>query len=438
MPPLAIPGLGSSFSAPSRSTMSGSSDSFADMNQHKLKELRARLIANRNRRSESKLGSQQTSDISHSVSLNSPAQPNKVKTQAGTSTPVDEYKPDLDALLAEGQAQAKILDMMTNSQREHANLTSSLEQPQPAPTIPSIQEFPDLPTYEEAQSNEIGAVPESTPGPEITAQDSSESPSYHTESSPESMVIEHRPKSTISTEEAASIHDGDDEVNLWLELTGYNDPAFREKKLRPYRLRKALDERQKALDAERAELDRLLAEESGCDRNQTPYMPTSLPTLMPPPLREITSPNLTKPKANAQSPSAVAGAKRPFSSISSADHGGKKDRQPHEVSKTTVKRAVSPSSTSFGRRLSFPDRNRDSAVDKRSDQYRPHRSSSQYPHDRYKQDGYHNGGQYERDDDGYYAADGRDRARSSAIYPPRRPGEFRAGQPDKASLRKHY
>lgn len=58
----------------------------------------------------------------------------------------------------------------------------------------------------------------------------------------------------------------DDEIRYWLELTGYHNVEYREQRLKTYRLRQVIERREKELDAQKEELQQLLAQEMTQER----------------------------------------------------------------------------------------------------------------------------------------------------------------------------
>ena len=81
-----------------------------------------------------------------------------------------------------------------------------------------------------------------------------------------------------------SSHDSD--VETWLQITGYYDEAKRHSKLRAHRLRKSIEDKEKGLAAQKAELERLLRDEAAeCFVRDwaTPVRPSS--ALRPAPVR---------------------------------------------------------------------------------------------------------------------------------------------------------
>lgn len=73
------------------------------------------------------------------------------------------------------------------------------------------------------------------------------------------------------------------DLELWLQITGYHNPMFREKKLKTHKLRQALVEKEKRLQEEMAELERLEAEEAAEDVSHAQFVRAQSMFVMPPP-----------------------------------------------------------------------------------------------------------------------------------------------------------
>ncbi|KAJ9630922.1 hypothetical protein H2203_001450 [Taxawa tesnikishii (nom. ined.)] len=76
-----------------------------------------------------------------------------------------------------------------------------------------------------------------------------------------------QPKQTVSeSKQVANGLQGNEDyyadLELWLQITGFHDPAIRESKLKTYKIRKNLEERKRALEEEFAELERREAAEA--------------------------------------------------------------------------------------------------------------------------------------------------------------------------------
>ncbi|KAG9756641.1 hypothetical protein KCU73_g4816, partial [Aureobasidium melanogenum] len=107
------------------------------------------------------------------------------------------------------------------------------------------------------------------------------------------------------------------DVDLWLTITGFHDTAFREQKLKTYKMRAALEEKKRALELEFAELERQEAAAAN-DPSTKDYMRAVSAAYMPPPPPPASAPTdeqsapLTKASPVSSQP-ASAGAKRPRS-----------------------------------------------------------------------------------------------------------------------------
>ncbi|KAH0372139.1 hypothetical protein KCU65_g1269, partial [Aureobasidium melanogenum] len=107
------------------------------------------------------------------------------------------------------------------------------------------------------------------------------------------------------------------DVDLWLTITGFHDTAFREQKLKTYKMRAALEEKKRALELEFAELERQEAAAAN-DHSTKDYMRAVSTAYMPPPPPPASIPTdeqsapLTKASPVSSQP-ASAGAKRPRS-----------------------------------------------------------------------------------------------------------------------------
>ncbi|KAG9525264.1 hypothetical protein KCV07_g1365, partial [Aureobasidium melanogenum] len=107
------------------------------------------------------------------------------------------------------------------------------------------------------------------------------------------------------------------DVDLWLTITGFHDTAFREQKLKTYKMRAALEEKKRALELEFAELERQEAAAAN-DPSTKDYMRAVSAAYMPPPPPPASAPTdeqsapLTKASPISSQP-ASAGAKRPRS-----------------------------------------------------------------------------------------------------------------------------
>jgi hypothetical protein len=107
------------------------------------------------------------------------------------------------------------------------------------------------------------------------------------------------------------------DVDLWLTITGFHDAAFREQKLKTYKMRAALEEKKRALELEFAELERQEAAAAN-DPSTKDYMRAVSAAYMPPPPPPTSAPTdeqsapLTKASPVSSQP-ASAGAKRPRS-----------------------------------------------------------------------------------------------------------------------------
>ncbi|KAG9753928.1 hypothetical protein KCU63_g9374, partial [Aureobasidium melanogenum] len=104
------------------------------------------------------------------------------------------------------------------------------------------------------------------------------------------------------------------DVDLWLTITGFHDTAFREQKLKTYKMRAALEEKKRALELEFAELERQEAAVAN-DPSTKDYMRAVSTAYMPPPPPAALAPTdqqsapLTKASPDSSQP-ASAGAKR--------------------------------------------------------------------------------------------------------------------------------
>ncbi|KAI4742409.1 hypothetical protein E4T50_07196 [Aureobasidium sp. EXF-12298] len=107
------------------------------------------------------------------------------------------------------------------------------------------------------------------------------------------------------------------DVDLWLTITGFHDAAFREQKLKTYKMRAVLEEKKRALELEFAELERQEAAAAN-DPSTKDYMRAVSAAYMPPPPPPASAPTdeqsapLTKASPVSSQP-ASAGAKRPRS-----------------------------------------------------------------------------------------------------------------------------
>lgn len=107
------------------------------------------------------------------------------------------------------------------------------------------------------------------------------------------------------------------DVDLWLTITGFHDTAFRESKLKTYKMRAALEEKKRVLELEFAELERQEAAAAN-DPSTKDYMRAVSTAYMPPPpppaSASTSEQSASLPKASPEpAQHASAGAKRPRS-----------------------------------------------------------------------------------------------------------------------------
>lgn len=143
-----------------------------------------------------------------------------------------------------------------------------------------------------------------------------------------------QPKQTVSeSKQVANGLQGNEDyyadLELWLQITGFHDPAIRESKLKTYKIRKNLEERKRALEEEFAELERREAAEAQ-ELRAPSVRAQSVVVMPPPPLPASASMIVESPKEamitpksqTVATPTPLAGTKRGISP-GNDQHAGK-------------------------------------------------------------------------------------------------------------------
>lgn len=98
------------------------------------------------------------------------------------------------------------------------------------------------------------------------------------------------------------------DVDLWLQITGFHDTAFREQKLKTYKMRAVLEEKKRALEREFAELERQEAAAANDPGTKDYSRAVSAVCMPPPPLPAVASTDEQSAPKASPTPSQPASA----------------------------------------------------------------------------------------------------------------------------------